>query len=54
MERDDDTDERISLPKDDDGDIEDEMELHGELSGYSSCKKWHRGPYGPRKNKDFY
>jgi hypothetical protein len=39
MERDDDTDERISLPKDDDGDIEDEMELHGELSGYSSCKK---------------
>jgi hypothetical protein len=30
------------------------MELHGELSGYSSCKKWHRGPYGPRKNKDLY
>lgn len=39
IERDDDTDERISLPMEDDGEIEDETELHGEFSGYSSCKK---------------
>ena len=40
MERDEDTDERISLPKDDDGEIEDDdTELHGEESGHSSCRK---------------
>jgi hypothetical protein len=40
IEREDDTDERISLPNEDDGDIDDDdIELHGKLSGYSSCKK---------------
>lgn len=29
MERDDDTEERISLPKDDDGEMEDDRELVG-------------------------
>ena len=39
IERDDDTEERISLPMEDDGEIEDVSELHDEVSGYSSCKK---------------
>jgi hypothetical protein len=36
IERDDETDERISLPNDDEGDIDEDLELHGEGSGYSS------------------
>ena len=40
MERDEDTDERISLPKDDDGEMEDDdTELHGEVSEHSSWRK---------------
>ncbi len=35
IERDDETDERISLPNDDDGDIV----LHEEVSEHSSCTK---------------
>jgi hypothetical protein len=41
IDRDDDTDERISLPNDDDGEI---VLQDDEVSGHSSCIKWHRGP----------
>jgi hypothetical protein len=40
IDRDDDTDERVSLPNDDDG----EIVLQDEVSEHSSCTKWHRGP----------
>ena len=51
IERDEDTDERISLANDDDGEIDDDFDDIWKLSGDSSCKKWHRGPYGPWKEK---
>ena len=36
IDRDEDTDERISLPKDDEGEMEDDMEFVGAISGDSS------------------
>lgn len=53
IERDDDTDERISLPNEDEGEMEDDRELVGWFSADSSWRKWHRGPYGPKEEEEY-